>query len=854
MDELLERGAELEQLGTAIAEAKSGRGSMVLIFGEAGIGKTSLVRAFVRGLHGVRLLAGACDDLLTPRTFGPLRDAARGCDPLAEALASGDREAVLAAVTAQLARPSVLVVEDVHWADDATIDVLRYVGRRIEDLPSLLLVTYRDDEIGPGHPLHRVLGLSGPQVCRLPLRPLSRAAVARWARGTAITSASLYALTSGNPFFVSEALASPSDGVPATVVDAVLARVGRLDGPVRDALEQLAVVPTQLELPLARALLGDLALLADGERSGVLEVRPQAVAFRHELARRAVEDALPTSRRMVLHERVLAVLLAQDAPDLSRVVHHAVRAGNDATVVAYAPEAARAACAAGAQTQGAALYREALDRADLLTLDQRAELAEARSWALFHANRRRESLAVAEEAVALRERLGDVARLGHALASLALQQWSNLAPDAALASARRAVELLEPSGDSVDLMFAQLYLAMVLTNVDQDEEALVAADSALAIGERLGAQALRPMANIYRARALWQLGDPAGPDMLRRATTDAAAAGAHEASSLGYLSTAALLWRSGRFAELDGALDAAAEYGRGRDFATFERACEAYRARLRAFRGQWDSAEAELRTLLADDANHGMLARHALPGVALLAVRRGADDAPALLAAARSNAVEARSLQALVPAAAAAVEHAWLTGDRAWADDARALLARLERPGRERYHGELLRWLRRCGEPVEPFEGCPEEFAAGLRGDWRAAASGWERIGAPYERALELVDSGEVDATLEALAVFDRLGADPAARLVRRRLRELGVRQIPRGPQPTTRVNPAGLTDRQVEILRLLSEGLTNAEIAERLVLSVRTVDHHVSAVLQKLGVGGRRDAAAALRRLDLAT
>jgi DNA-binding CsgD family transcriptional regulator len=181
-------------------------------------------------------------------------------------------------------------------------------------------------------------------------------------------------------------------------------------------------------------------------------------------------------------------------------------------------------------------------------------------------------------------------------------------------------------------------------------------------------------------------------------------------------------------------------------------------------------------------------------------------------------------------------------------------LARLERPGRERYRGELLRWLRRCGEPVEPFEGCPEEFAAGLRGDWRAAAAGWERIGAPYERALELVDSGEVKATLEALAVFDRLGADPAARLARRRLRELGVRQIPRGPQPTTRVNPAGLTDRQVEILRLLSEGLTNAEIAERLVLSVRTVDHHVSAVLQKLGVGGRRDAAAALRRLDLAT
>ena len=219
---LLERDQELRRLRTCVTEAASGHGSAVLLFGEAGVGKTSVVRAFSREVAGtVRMLAGACDDLLTPRTFGPLRDAVRG-GPLAEALGRGDRDGALGAIEQELARPTtVLLVEDVHWADDATLDVLRFLARRIADLPALLVLTYRDDELGRGHPLHRVLGaLGGERVHRLKVHPLSRAAVARLAGGTTATSAPLYALTGGNPFFVTEALAAGSGGVPATVVDA----------------------------------------------------------------------------------------------------------------------------------------------------------------------------------------------------------------------------------------------------------------------------------------------------------------------------------------------------------------------------------------------------------------------------------------------------------------------------------------------------------------------------------------------------------------------------------------------------------------------------------------------------------
>jgi DNA-binding NarL/FixJ family response regulator len=140
--------------------------------------------------------------------------------------------------------------------------------------------------------------------------------------------------------------------------------------------------------------------------------------------------------------------------------------------------------------------------------------------------------------------------------------------------------------------------------------------------------------------------------------------------------------------------------------------------------------------------------------------------------------------------------------------------------------------------------------AAGLRGDWRAAAAAWERLGAPYEQALELLDSGDVDATLSAITILDKLEAAPAAHIARRRLRDLGVTRVPRGPVPSTRANPAGLTERQLDVLDLVAEGLTNGEIAARLVVSTRTVDHHVSAVLAKLGVTTRKEVARRARQL----
>ena len=215
-------------------------------------------------------------------------------------------------------------------------------------------------------------------------------------------------------------------------------------------------------------------------------------------------------------------------------------------------------------------------------------------------------------------------------------------------------------------------------------------------------------------------------------------------------------------------------------------------------------------------------------------------------ALATSHAARANVLEWLVPTGLAHVEHAWLTGDHGQAGPyPELLLERTDRPGTLVQRGELLVYLRRLGYPAGLFPGCPEPYASALRGDWRSAADAWLSEGDPYERAVELAESGQIEPTLEAFTVLDGLGAKPAAAIARSRLRGLGLARLPRRPQPGTLTNPAGLTDRQLEILRLIAAGLSNAEIARRLVVTPRTVDHHVSAVLQKLGVRTRREAAA---------
>jgi DNA-binding CsgD family transcriptional regulator/tetratricopeptide (TPR) repeat protein len=859
MERLLERDAPLGVLTGAVAVAGTGHGSTVLISGEAGIGKTSLVRAFAEAsADQARLLMGACDDLLASRTLGPLHDAAAGTDgPLAAALADGGTvDGVFAAVLEELAaqQPSVLVVEDVHWADDATLDVLGFTARRVEPLGAVLVVTMRDDEIDPRHPLQRLLGaLAGCPVHRVALPPLSPRAVRALAAGTGRDAAALHALTRGNPFFVTEALAVSGGAVPVSVKDAVLARLRRLDGPCREALEQLSVVPSHLPAELAAQLLGpDADVLAEAELAGLVEVRAEGLGFRHELARRAIEDSLPVIRRRTLNQNVVEALRAQPRPERARVVHHAVEAGDVESLLAVGPSAAREAARAGSHRQALAHFESVVPYLDRLAPRDQADVLDDYGWELYNAHRFREAVDAGREAARLYERLGHELDLGLCLVRVSRHLFMVGETDAAEESARRAVRILEAGGDDAQLARALLYEGAILALTDRADEAATLLERARELALASQRPDLAPLCLNYLGIARFERGDPGGVQDLRDSVAMAIAGGYHEATARGYTNLVELLMRAGRLEELERTVADGLAFTRERGFGSHAYNLEVHRCLLLLLRGDWDGAERGLRDLVETVDDPGMLYAYSMPWLGRLLARRGDPEAGEMLAVAWELAQRDRLLLGLAWAGIARAEWAWLADRpdvaRAVADD---LLPRLEHPGAAAFKGELLRYLARAGLPAEPFPGCPPGYAAGLRGDWEAAVTAWRAIGNPYETALELAESGETEGAAEALGMLKGLGAEAAALRVRRRLRAMGAR-VPHGPRAASRDNPAGLTARQLAVLELLREGMTNAEIADRLVLSVRTVDHHVAAVLSKLGVQSRRDAAAAAQELGV--
>jgi ATP/maltotriose-dependent transcriptional regulator MalT len=840
---LLERASALAVLRAAVVDAAAGRGGVVLLSGEAGIGKTTVLRAFCADLPpGVRVLRGACDDLLTARTLGPLRDAATGTDgPLAAVLADGGDgvfDAVFDAVTAELSgpAPTVLLVEDVHWADDATLDVLGYVARRAAALPAVVVVTVRDGGAPAGHPLQRWLGtLAGGPVRRVVLHPLSAAAVGVLAAGTGWDAAALHALTGGNPFFVAEALAAAPGEVPDTVADAVLTRVRRLTDRCQAALAQLSVVPGTVDFGLLDELAGvPLDALGEAEERGILQLRADGVAFRHELARQAIELSLPALRRRLLHQAVIAALRARPRPDLARLVHHAVRAGDVDTVLEFAARAGRESAAAGSHRQALFHFAAAVRHAERFSPAECAALLDDYAWELHNANRFSEALDYGEQAVARYAGLDDPVALGEA--GVRLSRYCYLAGDTARAElvARVAVGVLEPAGSVPATAYAMTYHGAILAlGGDARAGATLARARELATG--CGRTDLVELCLNYQSLALPDLTADGRIALLRESLDLAMTHGHHEHVARGYTNLGELLYRHGRLAELERCLADGLAFTRDRGFWSHAYNLELHRCLLELRAGELAGAEASLAALAERDEDPGMLRLYVEPQYARVLARRGAPEAVELLERAWQRARGQRSLPALGYAGTALMEWAWLA-DRP--EVAAAVLdewgPHADRPGAEPITAELYRYAARAGLSVAP--------------------STMDETGDPYERALALADSGEVGAILRALRELDDLGATAAAAVVRRRLRRLGARTIPRGPVAATRSHPAGLTARQADVLDLLAAGLTNAEIAERLVLSVRTVDHHVSSILGKLGVSSRREAGEVARTLAAAS
>lgn len=843
--ELLERGGALSSLTERLeAVLRSRRGHVVLVGGEAGVGKTSLLRRFRDDLAGdARVLWGACAPLFTPRPLGPLLAVAERIGGDVADVVAGDalpHEVAAEFVDELRARiPTVFVLEDVHWADEATLDVLRLLARRVDRLPALIVASFRDDELERDHPLRRVLGelATSDAASRVKLGRLSPAAVAELAAPYDVDADELYETTGGNPFFVVEALAAGREEIPDTVRDAVLSRAARLGAAATRLLEAVAICPSGAELWLLEALAGDAVdRLDDCLASGMLDVDATDIVFRHELARLAVEESIGPRRKVALHRKALAALTAPavGAPDPARLAHHAEAAGNGAAVLRFAREAGDRAEARGAHREAAAQYARALRFGTALTATERAELLERQSQAAYLTDQSDQAIAALEEAVALRQEHRDTLAEGDDLRRLGEILWCPGRTREARRRVCEAVDLLETLPPGRELALAYGALASRYAAADRFEEALAWGACALDLAERLGDREIRvhSLATIGACRL-----DDGGFAELEHSLELAQATGlAEEAARIFVILGGAAVERR-QHADAERHLSAGLAWCGERGFELYRLYLLAFRGRSWLDQGRWaDAAEAaaSVLRLRRTSATPGIVA---LTTLGLVRARRGDPGRHELLDEAWLLAEPTGELARLGPVAAARAEAAWLDGDfdGVAAATESALALAIQRRSAHRV-AQLVAWRRRAGLDT-PLP------------DWVEAIP-WTAC--PYEEALALADGDAEEPLRRALDELQRAGAQPATAIVARRLRELGARGVPRGPRRRTRENPFGLTSRQLEVLALLADGRRNAEIADLLVLSERTVDHHVGAILRKLEARTRGEAGAAAIRLGL--
>jgi DNA-binding CsgD family transcriptional regulator/tetratricopeptide (TPR) repeat protein len=856
--ELLERDGALDALAEARAAAAAGTGRAVLVSGEPGIGKTAAVTRFVRDLGpGARVLWGACDDLAIPRPLGPFRDMAEAASPeLAQALAAGaaphEIQALLIEELSKPPAPTVLVLEDVHWADDATLDAVAVLGRRVSGLPALLVLTFRGGEAPPGHPLHAALGALGAGASTfVELAPLSPRAVASLAGDDGDR---LHAVTGGNPFYVTELLAArPAAGVPPTVTSAVLGRVARLDDAGRQLVELVSVVPNRIGTGVLDAVSPGWAAAAERpERRGLLEVAPGHVRLRHELAREAIRSSIPIARRRMLHAETLRVLLHTGA-DPADIVHHAEAAGDEDVVAEYALVAARRAAALDSNREAYSHFARAAEFASRLPLAEQAVLAEELARAAYAVNRLEQAFPAMERAIALYRDIGDVPGVGRCTRLLSRFHWYAGDGEAARRAARAAIEVLEPEGESIELARAYSGLSQLAMLAERGEEAIAWGERALALATKLGDTGTRAHALTNVASARIQVDPDATADLLEAHALADAAGDRHEATrALLNLAYALMCWAMPEPALRYTRMGLA--YAREHEVHTLASYAVSMIAWMDLRAGAWTEAERAARAELGRGTSVPKLLAETV--VCELAVWRGDPDVPDRLAALVERADRTGELQRIGPALQLEAEWALTGGGPLPVERLRRVMDEIAAtPQGMRGWGALqaAAWASVAGLPVRWDGPASAPQAAMLRRDWAAAADAYGAVGWDHDRGLMLSLCDDEPSLCEAIEIARRLGAAPLERRVARRMRELGL-AVPRGPRAATRENPVGLTDRQLEVLALLADGLTNAGIAERLVISPRTAEHHVSAVLTKLGVVTRQEAARRATELGLTT
>ncbi len=862
---LIERDRELAQLAGLFETVRRGRGHIALVSGEAGIGKTTLIRKLRSSLPpGWRLAAGGCDALFTPRALGPVRDIAAVLGPgLEAALETGDRAQIHAAMLDALGSrtgggepgPILIIWEDMHWADQATLDLLRFLGRRIAFVPVLLVLSSREDEPGAPLAVRNVLReLPDGAATEIALKPLSPKAVGALARQAGLAADRLYQLTAGNPFLVSEMLAAgeATSGLPASVREAVAVRQARLDGEARELLELLSAVPAAVPMDLVARLVPDRAEFLAGLLTGQGILQASAAGdlrFRHEIARLATFERLTATTRRAHHARILAALRAmgQGAPP-DQMVHHAAGALDGAAVIELAPLAAARAAASGAHREAAAHLATALRFVEEAGAELAAHLHEQWAYESGLAARIDDDVMYARrQAILLWRLLNRPDKVGENLRWLSRLHWyRGEAPEAARL-ADQAISVLESIPPSAEQAMAYSLRSQLHMLNDQMDDAVLWGNRALALEAQFPNPDLKAHALNNVGTAMVFRGRTEGIALLEESLAISLRHGLHEHAARAYTNLSEYAVEFRHFDLAERILSEGIAFDSQHDLDSWTYYLSGRQALLRLEQGRLKDAETISRGIIARERLTLVMRLPALQVLARAALRTSAPDAGDLMEQAFADALATDELQHIVPARLTLIEQAWLTGNAAAADEHLDALLALSAQDRHPWNiGERAVWARRFGRAVpgiQPNE-LPEPFRLELTGDLSAAAAAWDALGMPYAAAIVRSRIEDAGALADAVRELQSMGAEAAVSRARRHASELGLtRALPRprrGAYKAAREHPLGLTRREQDVLKLIIRGYSNREISEELGRSLRTVEHHVSAVISKLGAANR--------------
>jgi DNA-binding CsgD family transcriptional regulator len=851
--ELLERDEFLLELNNRFRSAGAGEGQTVVICGDAGIGKTSLVEAFTSQFRiEAKIFWGACDDLFTPRPLAPLYDIAAGMNsPIIDKLEQGTpRPSIFNSLLNELHQrePNIIVIEDVHWADESTFDLIRFLAKRINKYRSLLIITYRSDEIGSAHPL-RISFSSIPSKYfrRIELPPLSENAVRKLAESSGRKDDTIYSKTGGNPFFITELLMNSRDNIPATIKDLVSFRLSRLSDNSRSSVELFSVIPGTVEKWIVTLLIKDYKVIDQAVECGILKVENDHIAFRHELLKIAVEESLSESDRFKYNSTLLNILLKQKniAPFLARIIHHSARIPDKEVILKYAPLAAKQASKLGAHEQALKHYSTALRFSDHLTEPEKLDMMEGYVYECYLTARIDEGIRTCRTIMEILKHHHDPLREGENLRRLGRLLWYAGKDKEGEECVLKAVDILKNFPQSKQLAMSYSNLSQIYMLRESKDISVEWGRKALEIAGRLNDTEVEAHAlNNIGTSKMFAL-DDSGETDLKRSLELSLQNDLHEHACRAYVNHGTVNLYRKNLSEADRFFSSAIEYSNEKDISLADLCVTGEAAQAKLDMGKWD--EAFDISYIVYERNNVPVMDKILPLsiIGLIRARRNDPGAFKALDEANELVYNTGELMKLVKVKAARAEAFWLNNELQSNVNELIECFNIALPGNNPWAiGEIAYWLWKADALPEIPNVIAEPFLLQISGRWQEASGVWEKLKCPYEHALALSEGNE-KAMKRSIELFDALGAAAASQLIKQKLRKSGIKNIPKGPRQSTAENPSGLTNRQLEILNLVADGLSNSEIGNKLYISTRTVENHISSIFSRLNIRSRVEAAA---------